>query len=182
MKMNIKRRQPCGVSNSIVKIGHTVFKIATGRHFGFLGRVFRLPMKNTWWSLSLCKFGWNRCSSSDMEILIFCTFGLKTPIHASQICVFWDMTPWVGWYQRNPQKVHPWAERRSMTETSLKSVHRCDLWAWRRNQKKTKKKTLRYSGKLRVSGDHPRCRIKITFGTVGGPQAVVVCFKFHPNR
>jgi len=104
MKMNIKRRQPCGVSNSIVKIGHTVFKIATVRHFGFLGRVFRLPMKNTWWSLSLCKFGWNRCSSSDMEILIFCTFGLKTPIHASQICVFLGYDPLSGVISTEPPK------------------------------------------------------------------------------
>jgi len=29
------------------------------------------------------KFGWNRCSTFDnMKVLIFCAFGLKTPIHA----------------------------------------------------------------------------------------------------
>ena len=28
------------------------------------------------------KFGWNRCSTFDnMKVLIFCVFGLKTPIH-----------------------------------------------------------------------------------------------------
>jgi len=63
--------------------------------------------------LLLCKFGWNQCSSCDnMEFLILCTFGLKTPIHAHKIWVLGDMTPkWVQ-YQRNPQKAHPWAERR----------------------------------------------------------------------
>jgi len=29
------------------------------------------------------KFGWNRCSTFDnMKVIIFCAFGLKTPIHA----------------------------------------------------------------------------------------------------
>jgi len=29
------------------------------------------------------KFGWNRCGSFDsMQVLIFCEFGLKMPIHA----------------------------------------------------------------------------------------------------
>ena len=35
------------------------------------------------------KFGWNRCSTFDnMKVLIFCAFGLKTPIHAPKIGVF----------------------------------------------------------------------------------------------
>ena len=34
------------------------------------------------------KFGWNRCSTLDnMKVLIFCAFGLKTPIHAPKIGV-----------------------------------------------------------------------------------------------
>jgi len=34
------------------------------------------------------KFGWNRCSTFDnMKVLIFCAFGLKTPIHAPKIGV-----------------------------------------------------------------------------------------------
>jgi len=29
------------------------------------------------------KFGWNRCSSFDnVQVLVFCDFGLKTPMHA----------------------------------------------------------------------------------------------------
>jgi len=32
------------------------------------------------------KFGLNRCSTFDnMKVLIFCAFGLKTPIHAPEI-------------------------------------------------------------------------------------------------
>jgi len=42
-------------------------------------------------------------------------------------------------YQRNPQKAHPWVERRRMTYRSSKSVHRCNLCAWRRDQKKERK-------------------------------------------
>ena len=43
------------------------------------------------------KFGWNRCSTFDnMKVLIFCAFGLKTPIHAPKIGFFGDLTPLVG--------------------------------------------------------------------------------------
>ena len=57
-------------------------------------------------------FGWNRCSIFDnMEVLIFCTFGLKTLIQAPKIGVFgrYDSLNGVR-YQRNPQKAHPWAK------------------------------------------------------------------------
>jgi len=48
----------------------------------------------TWWSLYLCaKFGQNRCNSFDnMKLSIFCTFGLKTPIHTPKIGLFRDFT------------------------------------------------------------------------------------------
>jgi len=41
------------------------------------------------------KFGLNRCSTFDnMKVLIFCAFGLKTPIHAPKIGFFGgDLTP-----------------------------------------------------------------------------------------
>jgi len=43
------------------------------------------------------KFGLNRCLTFDnMKVLIFCAFGLKTPIHAPKIGVFGDLTPLVG--------------------------------------------------------------------------------------
>ena len=44
------------------------------------------------------KFGLNRCSTFDnIKVLIFCAFGLKTPIHAPKIVFFWggDLTPLV---------------------------------------------------------------------------------------
>jgi len=44
--------------------------------------VFGPPTKAIWWSLSLCKIISNQCSSFDnMQVLIFCEFGVKTPIH-----------------------------------------------------------------------------------------------------
>jgi len=50
------------------------------------------------------------------------------------ICMFFDFTSLAG--------EHPWAERRHMTYRSSKSVHWCDLCAWRRDQKrKTKTET-----------------------------------------
>ena len=43
------------------------------------------------------EFGLNRCSTFDnRKVLIFCVFGLKTPIHAPKIGVFGDLTPLVG--------------------------------------------------------------------------------------
>ena len=39
------------------------------------------------------KFGWNRCGSFDnMQVLVFCDFGLKTPIHAP-FGAFWALFP-----------------------------------------------------------------------------------------
>ena len=48
----------------------------------------------------------------------------------------WGFDP-LNWeiYQQNPQKAHPCVERRHMTYRLSKSVHQCDLFTWRRNQK-----------------------------------------------
>jgi len=43
------------------------------------------------------KFGLNRCSTFDnMKVLIFCVFGLKTPIHAPKLGFLGDFTSLVG--------------------------------------------------------------------------------------
>ena len=84
------------------------------------------------------KFGWNRWSSfDDMQVFVFCTFGLKMPIQAPKIGVLGEFDPL---YQRNPQKAHPCLEWRHMTHRSSQSVHCCDLHARLRNQKKERKK------------------------------------------
>jgi len=36
----------------------------------------------------------------------------------------------------NPQKELPWPERHIMAHCAWRCVQRCDLWAWRRNEKK----------------------------------------------
>ena len=52
-------------------------------------RVLGPPTKDIWWSVSLCKICWNRCSGFDnMHVFRFREFGLKTPIHASKLGVF----------------------------------------------------------------------------------------------
>jgi len=83
-------------------------------------------------------------------------------------------------YQRNPQKAHPWAERRHMSYRSSKSVHRCDLYAWRRDQKRQRRK--HNSGKLGIRRNHSRCRIEMKSCMVGGLQMLVLRFEFHKNR
>jgi len=83
-------------------------------------------------------------------------------------------------YQRNPQKAHPWAERRHITYRSSKSVHRCDPCACRMDQKRERKKPN--SGKLDIRRDHPRCRIEMKSCVVGRLQIAVVSFEYHQNR
>jgi len=52
------------------------------------------------------KFGYNRCSSFDnMNVSIFGTTGLKTPIHVPPNWSFWAILPLNGQqYQRNPER------------------------------------------------------------------------------
>jgi len=79
-------------------------------------------------------------------------------------------------------KGHILGERRHMTYRSSKSVHRCDMCAWWRNQKrKTKKETWQWA-KMGIRRDHPRLRIEMKFCVVAGLQMVVLRFEFHQNR
>jgi len=83
-------------------IGHTVSdkrrffdfsKMAAVHHLGFVMFVLGQPTNGIWWSLSLCKISWNRCSSlNNMHVFRLREFGLKTPIHASKIGI-WGLTP-----------------------------------------------------------------------------------------
>ena len=71
-------------------------KMVAVRHFGFVMRMFGAPTKGIWWSLSLCKIWLDRYSSFDnMQVLIFCELGLKTPIHALKIGVLHERGSWV---------------------------------------------------------------------------------------
>ena len=64
---------------------------------------------------------------------------------------------------------------------SSKSVHRCDLCAWQRDQKERQRKKPN-SGKLCIRRDHPRCRIELKFCTVGGIRGILTSLEFHRNR
>jgi len=54
-------------------------------------------MKSTWWSLSLRKIWLESDSRFDgfdnMPVLMFCDFGVKMPIHAPLLEVFWGLAP-----------------------------------------------------------------------------------------
>ena len=93
---------------------------------------------------------------------------------------FWEynLINWVR-YQQNPPKIHPCVERRRMTHRSSKSVHRCG-----RDEvtEINKTKNPQVHGKLTIRREHPRRRIEMLFGMVGGSRAIVRIVKFHQNR
>ena len=105
------------------------FKMAADRHLGFIERLLGPPTMTFWWSLSLCTFSWNRCSSFDnMRLSIFCPFGLKTPIDAPKNGGFGKFHPQNGEQcQRNPQKAHTCASPRRLSHQTWKSVDGSDL-------------------------------------------------------
>jgi len=80
--------------SNFAAIGQTVAEIwrffdfgnmAAVRHLGFV--MSMLGPRRAFGGLYHCvKFGWNPCGSFDnMQVLIFCDLGLKTPIHTSEI-------------------------------------------------------------------------------------------------
>ena len=75
------------------------------RYLGFVGRVLGPPTMTTCWSLSFAKFGWSRCSSFDnMKLLLFCSFGLKTPLHDAKIWVLGISRPKWGAISTKPPR------------------------------------------------------------------------------
>jgi len=81
---------------NFIKIRQTVAEIR--RFNGFFFKMAASAILGVYWGhprsllggLYRCaKFGLNRCSTFDnIKVLIFCVFGLKTPIHAPKIGVF----------------------------------------------------------------------------------------------
>jgi len=60
--------------------------MAAIRHLGFVMHMFRPPKKGIWGSLSLCKIWLESIQSYDnMQVVIFCGFGWKTPIHRPKL-------------------------------------------------------------------------------------------------
>jgi len=59
------------------------------------------------------RFGWNRCSSfGNMQVLVFCDFGWKMPIH-TRFWGFWGtFLPKNVTHRLNLKKDRPWAEPR----------------------------------------------------------------------
>jgi len=71
---------------------------------GFVMRMCRSPAKSIWWSLSLCKIWLESSSFDNMQVLIFCKFGLKTPIHIPKIG-FWGQNRGRGGAMLTPNEV-----------------------------------------------------------------------------
>ena len=92
----VRCKRPIYVSvPNFIKIGQTVAEIWRFNGFSKWRRSAILDLSDAYWDyprrllggLYRCaKFGLNRCGTFDnMKVLIFCAFGLKTPIYASKI-------------------------------------------------------------------------------------------------
>ena len=91
---------------NFIKIGQTVAAIWRFNGFFIMAAPAILDLSGVYWDhprrllgglYRSAKFGLNRCSTFDnMNVLIFCAFGLKTPIHAPKIGVLGDLTPLLG--------------------------------------------------------------------------------------
>jgi len=86
----------------VIKIGQMVAEIWRFNGFFFKMAAYAiLDMSDVYWDHPLrllgglyrcAKLRLNRCITFDnMKVLIFCVFGLKTPIHASKIGFFWGI-------------------------------------------------------------------------------------------
>jgi len=91
---------------NFIKIGYTVaeiwqfngffFKMAASAILDMLGVYWDHPRRLLGGLYRCAKFGLNRRGTFDnIKVLIFCVFGLKTPIHAPKIWVLGDLTPLV---------------------------------------------------------------------------------------
>jgi len=89
------------------------------------------------------EFGWNRCSSFDnMHVFRFRELCLKTPIRAPKIGGFGRFES-DGETSTKSRKARPWLEKRRMAYRSSKSVQRCDMCAWRRDQKRRERRQIK---------------------------------------
>jgi len=80
------------------KLLWTLVQKAAVHHLGFVVCMFEPRTKSISWSLLFCKLRWNRFSSFDnMQVIIFCMFGMKMPIHSSFLVVFWGYNPEMGY-------------------------------------------------------------------------------------
>ena len=117
---------PCQISSTSVKSLHTYGFLNGGRPPSCIcwARLGPPPM-TTWWSLTLyrcAKFGLNRCSSFDnIKLSMFCTFGLKTPIHAPKVGLLEEIGSYIKKTKRHTlARVRVvWAIKRENPSTGL---------------------------------------------------------------
>jgi len=131
-----------------------------------LGWSIRVPSLN-WIQLTVPELGRLQFSfDRQLKVPIFTFFGDK----GGQISNLIFLTP---------KGTIPWRKRRIMTYWALGCVQKCDLWAWRRNEKKGQKLSC---VKLAICPDHPRRRRPLRFCMPGRVRELVIYFKFHENR
>jgi len=136
------------------------------------------PMKGFGGLYHCAKFGWNRSGNfDDMQVLVFCDFGLKTPIHAR----FWGTFPPKNVIHcSDPKKVHPWADH-VICGIRREYRPRGSSWALER-EKKDKTGQGKKSQKGYISpiwGEAPTQVIYIKNCVVGEVLDVIMCAKFQ---
>ena len=149
--------------------------MAADRYFGFIERLLGPPTMTFWWSLSLCTFSWNRCSSFDnMRLSIFCPFGLKTPIDAPKMGFSGNFIPKMASNVNETPKRHIFARVRV-------------VWAIKRENPSTgltcrwvQKKGINLENSLYFTHlpRSPHRRICTKFGTAVGAADVITCANF----
>ena len=116
-----------------------LFKVAAAAVFDFWNfRFLTIGMAKKVELHQYAKFRQN-CSrrDRDIEVLILCQFGLKMPIHALFGFFGSIFPPNNVTHRPNPQKDHPWAERRHLSHKPRKSVARFELDVWTRKKDRT---------------------------------------------
>ena len=102
--------------------------------FGFVVRIFG--------DVYHCaKFGWNWCSCFDnMQVLVFCDFGWKMPIHAHFLRGgLGTFCPRNVTHRLNLKKDRPWVEPHHLSHKAWISAAQFELGEWRRKKDRTGK-------------------------------------------
>jgi len=126
------------------------------------------------------KFGWNRCSSFDnMHVLVFCDFGLKTPIHAPFGGFWGHSSPKNVTHRPNHKKDRPWVEPRHLSHKAWISAAWFELGIGTRKQKGQDRKKVTKGLYFTYLGKAPTQAICVKNSVIGDLLDVITCAKFQ---
>jgi len=127
-----------------------------------------------WWSTLELSLNWIRLTFPELGRL---QFSLDRQLNPNFYVVWGKRGSNFKFHLSNPQKALLWPERSIMTYRSWGCVQRCDLWAWRKNEKGQKLSCV----KLAIFPDHPRWHRPLKLCMLGRIRELVIYFIFHEN-